>query len=168
MALRIEPLVARHLGDVRRLFTMMTVERLTVVPYPLMDDEEIDCFILSTYRNLEHNPYAQGWVAMRGHKVVGFICFEIMHRAVGKPHQHATVHWMYVHPAHRHHGLANRLIMAGVQWVRDQGVTHAEFCAMPDDPQWSQHGVNIATVNHWITVDDSTRLFRSLNLVRSA
>lgn len=166
MPLKIDRMQAIHLGDVRRLFTMMTVEHLSTTAYPSMDEEEIDNFILTGYRQLQHNPWFAGWVGIRGHKVIGFLFVEINERAVGKPNLHASVHWLYIHPRHRAKGVARRLLAAAHPWAREHGVTTAEFQAIAGDDQWERRGLKPIATRYAINIDDALSLLRPLKIAK--
>lgn len=158
MSLKIVPMETQHLGGVRWLFSMMVIEHLSKTPYPVIDEEEVDNFVLVTFQSLT-NPYAGNWAAVRGKKVVGFICCEVQSRAVGKPNLFTAVHWLYVHPKHRELGIADSLLQAAVDWSVERGISHGEWCAVPGDEQWDRRGVPLMSTRYAIPCNRVADLF---------
>lgn len=125
MAYRIEPATTAHLPWLRLLFTRWVAEHPS--DYPTMDEEEFDAFVINLARHLTVNREAAVFVAIKGHRVVGFIGLEITERAVGKPRRTGTVHYLYVIPKHRHRLCAAQLITVGMDWLKSHDVAVIEF-----------------------------------------
>lgn len=157
--IKIEPLTIDRLSEVRRLFEMMVVEHFAIHPYPIMDDQEVDNFVLLLYRQLQKSKYFAGWVALHDQKIVGFTVVEIQYRAVGKPNQIAAVHWLYAHPRYRERGIARRLLAAALVWTHGFGITHGEWCGSVGDHQWDVRGVQSVGTKYVLAAESVPGLF---------
>lgn len=161
MALKIEPITVDRLGSIRRLFEMMTIEHLSTVNYPIIDEQEVDNFCVQLHRQLS-NPYFGGWVAIRGHRCVGFLTAEVQERLIGKPNIFIFVHWLYVHPKHRQRGVARRLTAAGYEWSKTcfhHPLTHIEVFAQPGDTQWERRGFQADITKYVLPIEKAIQLF---------
>lgn len=160
MALKIEPMRLDHLPYLRLLYQMMVTEH--PVEYPIMDDEELDAFVVMVARQLNTNELFAGWVAIRGKKVIGFQAVEIMHRAIGKPHRFGMGHWIYIVPKHRGKGVSRELELHATQWLIGNDIEHLEFFALEGDDQWVKRGNKPMGHRYVADMHDAKRVLTAL------
>lgn len=162
MPYRIEPVSYEHLGWLRLLYSRLVLEH--PIDYPVIDEREIDRFVLSCKHQLDHNPHAMGYIAFIGHRAVGFLAGELATRVIGRPHVVARPHWLYVVPKHRGKGVARLLIATGVNWLtqvqwldetgtQQTGVTHVELMELYGQGEWERRGFTPFLVQYYVPLD---------------
>jgi len=110
------------------------------IPYPRMDAEEYDNFVVALVRALGR-PEFRCWIAQDfGGALLGFIGASIEERAVSKPHRYGYVHWLWVSPAGRGHAIGRALSAVAVEWYVQSGIEMLEIRTLAGDPQWERRG----------------------------
>lgn len=108
--------------------------------YPTMDTEELDNFVLALVRSLP-TPSFRCWMAEgHGQRLLGFLGAAIETRAVSKPHRYGYVHWLWVDPSERGHGIGKGLSRVLMDWYAAEGVDALETHAIAGDVQWQGRG----------------------------
>lgn len=121
------------------------------VPYPTLDDEDLDRFVCHVWEQVR-NPRFALFVAIHDGRMIGFVGGEICERQFGKPRYVGTAHWLYVVPGHRKAGVAGALIAAGQAWLAQQEITHLECFGIIGHDQWAERGFTPYLTRYHATV----------------
>jgi len=121
------------------------------IPYPRMDAEEYDNFVVVLVRALGQ-PSFRCWIAEGfGQEILGFLGASIEERAVSKPHRYGYVHWLWVRPDSRGHGIGRSLCAPGFAWYVSEGIEELEIRAIAGDEQWARRGWSPIVATHLVT-----------------
>lgn len=71
---------------------------------------------------------------------IGFLIYEIQHRALGQPARYAFVHYCYVAPPYREAGVAGELGAAAGEHALAQGIEHFEVTHPMEQTVWDHLG----------------------------
>ena len=126
----------------RQLHTAFVAEVSQRQAYPHMDDEGLDHWTVCVLHALKNDPTFFCFVAIEEVHFLGYLGGGILTRLVGTPSRVATVHWLYVDPVARRHGLSRQLLAAALAWSREHfpDVTHAELNASMGMTLWQSWG----------------------------
>jgi len=130
------------LPALRTAYVAFCEEQMARMPvaYPRMDAEEYDNFVVALVRALGQ-PGFRCWIAEGfGQEILGFLGASIEERAVSKPHRYGYVHWLWVAPAGRGHGIGRALAAEGYAWYIREGIDELEIRAIAGDTQWERRG----------------------------
>jgi GNAT superfamily N-acetyltransferase len=110
-----------HLYWIRLLWEMLVEEKPPI--YPHTSESTANEFTCTVARMMQDPkvPFAV-FLAFKGHRAIGFIGGEIRTRHIGIPRHYGTCHWLYVRPEHRAKGVAEELILTGLQWLRERPI----------------------------------------------
>jgi GNAT superfamily N-acetyltransferase len=79
-------------------------------------------------------------LASDGDEPIGFCMYETQQRVYGEPQRIGFVHYVYVVPRHREHGVANQLLLLAAEHAIAQGLAYAEMTVVAGDTQWEKLG----------------------------
>jgi len=154
-----------HLYWIRLLWEMLAVEKPAI--HPQFDEHSPDEFTRAVAKAMQDPaiPFA-AFLAFKGHRAIGLLAGEIRYRPIGVPHYYGAAHWLYVRPEHRDKGVAGELILAGLQWLREQEIpalgnghhtTHVdtvEVVSTYGDKSWEERGFTPFAIYHMRDVSD--------------
>jgi hypothetical protein len=66
----------------------------------------------------------------------GFLLYEIQTRLLGEPSRMGFVHYAYVHPTARSHGILTAMAQMAAEHMLVQGLTEAEVTTQPASARW--------------------------------
>ena len=108
------------------------------VSYPTNVIASLDTFTRQVAMVLA-TPDSQGFLflgSVVGQEPDAFLVYEIQKRALGEPAEFAFVHYVYVRPRARSHGLLTKLASMAVEHMLVKGMTECEATVDPDAAKW--------------------------------
>jgi ribosomal protein S18 acetylase RimI-like enzyme len=139
----VRPATLADIPDLRHGYAALVTEQQQRYPseYPVVDAEELDNFVLAIVRALQQPQSFRAWVAEGfGQHIIGFVGGSIESRAVTKPHLYGYIHWIWVEPSERQHGIAKALLAAISGWYAGTEIAHIEAHELARDHQWESRG----------------------------
>ena len=127
----------QDLPSIRTLWRDLATEMAPTYPQNIL--AAIDTFTRSIALALAAEP--TGAFCFLGSRVgipdpEGFLLYEIQARMLGEPSRMGFVHYAYVRPAARSHGILTAMAQMAAEHMLVQGLTEAEVTTLPTSTRW--------------------------------
>jgi ribosomal protein S18 acetylase RimI-like enzyme len=127
------------LPDLRALWKAYVEEQQ--IAYPVGVVASIDTFTRQAAMALAAQPpTVTVFFAYQGSAPIGFLLYEAQSRIFGDPSRFAFIHYLYVAPSARHHGIASMLATLAGEHMLAENFSHCEITTTPSDTQWHSLG----------------------------
>jgi hypothetical protein len=143
------------LPSIRLLWKAMAQEVSPLNPYPANPLAAIDTFTRSVALALSQQPPTVFFFLGRSPDALtddAFLAYEIQVRQLGEPSKMGFIHYCYVAPSARTHGMATQLGLLTMEHMAAQGLTHVEITTAPGRTTWADLGFIPFEERQWATV----------------